>query len=106
MFCCVFLSLVLSGQGAPAGGESQDGDAVKKSRIVTVRDERAMKAFVPDKLRIRAMVEEGMVRLTKQPTAVGAWRSLVATNDVVGIKVYTRAGAASGTRMRVLIGTC
>jgi hypothetical protein len=102
MFCCVFLLLVLSGQTAPAGGESQDGDAATISHIVTVRDERAVKTFVPDKSRIRTMVERGVARLTEEPNAGAAWRSLVATNDVVGIKVYTRAGAPSGSRKPVV----
>lgn len=102
MFCCVFLSLVLNAQSAPEVGAVQDSDAATNSHVVTVRDERAVKTFVPDKLRIRTMVERGVTRLTKQPGAGAAWRSLVATNDVVGIKVYTRAGAASGTRKPVV----
>lgn len=101
MFCFVYLPLVLCAQSAPSVGVRGD-DAAKFSRIVTVRDERAVKAFVPDKQRIRAMVEQGVTRLTGQPDARAAWRFLVATNDVVGIKVYTRAGGVSGTRRSVV----
>ena len=37
-----------------------------------------------------------------RPTVAEAWRSLVSTQDVVGIKVYSEAGAISGTRPAVV----
>ena len=102
MFCFVFLPLVLCAQAASIGGVSGGDNAAGVSRIVSVHDERAVKAFVPDKLRIRVMVERGVSRLTGKPDARAAWRSLVSSDDVVGIKVYTRAGGVSGTRRPVV----
>jgi hypothetical protein len=41
---------------------------------------------------IRQMVQTGLQTLTGQPTPAAAWLCLVATNDIVGIKVATQAG--------------
>jgi hypothetical protein len=44
------------------------------------------------------MVDRGMTTLTGKATLVAAWRSLVSTQDVVGIKVFSAPGPNSGTR--------
>jgi len=50
------------------------------------------------------MVEQAITNLTDQATAGAAWRSLVTTQDTVGIKVYSAPGANSGTRPAVVAG--
>ncbi len=72
-----------------------------KSRIVTVRDGRAVRTFVPDPGVIRSMVDRGVMEVALRPDVKSAWLSLVTTNDVVGVKVYTRSGAVAGTRLPV-----
>jgi uncharacterized protein (DUF362 family) len=60
-----------------------------------------MEAFNPTPPKINALVHRGLIALTGKADATAAWRSLVTTNDVVGIKVYAAPGANSGTRPAV-----
>jgi hypothetical protein len=48
------------------------------------------------------MVARGLTSLTRQGSVREAWRSLVNTNDVVGLKVFSAPGATSGTRLPVV----
>jgi hypothetical protein len=70
--------------------------------VVVVHDSDATAAFDPRAERLRPMLEKGLTLLTAKPTLTAAWRSLLATNDVVGIKVHSQAGARSGTRPAVV----
>ena len=47
------------------------------------------------------MVDRGLTNLTGKSSVVAAWRSLVTTQDVVGIKVFSSPGPNSGTRPAV-----
>jgi hypothetical protein len=71
-------------------------------RVVTVYDPQAVDAFVPRADVIRAMVDRGITNLTHKTTVAQAWLSLVSTQDVVGIKVYSLPGPNSGTRPAVV----
>jgi hypothetical protein len=48
------------------------------------------------------MVDRAITSLTGKATVPEAWRSLVGTQDVVGIKVYSSPGPNSGTRPAVV----
>ena len=48
------------------------------------------------------MMDRGLTNFTGQATVAAAWRSLVSTQDVVGIKVFSTAGMLSGTRPAVV----
>jgi hypothetical protein len=48
------------------------------------------------------MVDRGITTLTGKPTVPEAWRSLVSTQDVVGLKVYSVPGPNAGTRPAVV----
>jgi hypothetical protein len=74
---------------------------VKSARVVIVEDRDATEAFHPRPERIQAMMNRGITNLTSKPTAREAWLSLVSTQDVVGIKVYSDPGPNSGTRPAV-----
>jgi hypothetical protein len=69
--------------------------------VVTVQDPEATQAFEPRPARIQVMVERAITNLTGKATVPEAWRSLVRTHDVVGIKVYSLPGPHSGTRPAV-----
>jgi len=58
-----------------------------------------MESFHARAERVRAMVMRGITNLTGQPTPALAWRSLVSTQDVVGLKVFSTPGPNSGTRV-------
>lgn len=72
------------------------------ARVVVVHDPDATEAFDARPEKIPPMVDKGLTLLTGKPTQVEAWRSLVSTNDVVGIKVHSQPGARSGTRPSVV----
>jgi len=68
------------------------------ARVVTVENDDAISDYQPDARLAQVMVNRGVTNLTGKVTVAAAWRSLVATQDVVGIKVYSTAGMLSGTR--------
>lgn len=72
------------------------------TRVVIVEDRDATEAFRPRPDRIQAMVNRGITNLTGKPTPREAWLSLVSTQDVVGLKVYSSPGPNSGTRPAVV----
>jgi len=72
-----------------------------RARVVIVKDRNATEAFRPQPEIIRAMVERGITKLTGKGTPSEAWLSLVSTQDVVGLKVYSTPGQNSGTRPTV-----
>jgi hypothetical protein len=47
------------------------------------------------------MVNRGITNLTSKATAGEAWLSLISTQDIVGIKVYSNPGPNSGSRPEV-----
>ncbi len=68
------------------------------SRVVIAFDSQATEAFKPRPGVVQQLAAIGLTRLTGAPTPRDAWRSLVSTNDTVGIKVHSAPGADSGTR--------
>lgn len=72
------------------------------ARVVIVEDPQATLDFQPDNARVRTMVERGITNLTGKTAVADAWRSLVSTQDIVGIKVFSSAGSISGTRPAVV----
>jgi len=50
------------------------------------------------------MVRRGIEKLTGRTNVAEAWSTLVSTQDIVGIKVYSTPGAGSGTRPAVVEG--
>jgi hypothetical protein len=48
------------------------------------------------------MVARGLTNLTQKSSISAAWRSLLSTQDVVGLKVYSAPGPTSGTRPAVV----
>lgn len=72
-----------------------------RARVVTVVDREATEAFRPLAHRIQTMVERGVKGVTGKPNSREAWLSLLSTQDIVGIKVYSTPGPNSGTRPAV-----
>ena len=74
------------------------------ARVVIVHDHAAILNYEPDELIVQSMVDRGITKFTGKPTVAAAWRSLVSTQDVVGIKVFSAAGQIGGTRPAVVAG--
>jgi len=91
-------ALVVSGQLNNPGSTK----SASPSRVIIVRDDEATEAFTPHSERVRQMVQRGVTRLTGKATLASAWRTLVSSNDVVGIKVFTAPGRDAGTRVAVV----
>jgi hypothetical protein len=77
------------------------GQAPERSKVYVVENASAMSAFQPRLEEIQWMVDCGITNLTGKGSVDAAWRSLVSTQDVVGIKVYSEPGPNSGTRQAV-----
>src|ERR1041385_6505968 len=79
-----------------------EGHTPPRARVVIIQDSRATDAFRPRPDRIHEMVSEGITNLTRTTSVSEAWRTIVSTQDVVGIKVFSAPGANSGTRPAVV----
>ncbi len=76
--------------------------AANDARVVIVEDAKATEAFRARPDFVAAMVQRGLTRLTQETNSTAAWLSLVATQDVIGLKVYSKPGPNSGTRPAVV----
>jgi hypothetical protein len=83
--------------GGLASGAA-DNRALSRVPIVVAEHPGATLRFAPQLSVVSNMVAQGVTELTGQGSPSAAWRSLVATNETVGIKVFSRPGAISGTR--------
>jgi hypothetical protein len=72
------------------------------ARVVIVEDSRAINDFAPDPAVVQRMVNRGLTNFTGRATVAAAWRSLVSTQDIVGLKVFSAGGEISGTRPAVV----
>lgn len=72
------------------------------ARIVVVQGRHLLNAFLPNEARVDAAFNRGLTAFTRETTVSNAWRSLVTTNDTVGIKVFSEPGPVSGTRAAVV----
>lgn len=72
------------------------------SRVVIAEGDDLLDAFLPDNQRVETVFNLGLLQFTHCTNIVAAWRSLVTTNDTVGIKVFSPPGPFSGTRPAVV----
>ena len=72
-----------------------------RARVVIVQESDVVDAFRPRPEKVQAMVNRAITNLTGKATVPEAWRSLVSTQDVAGIKVFSAPGPNSGTRPAV-----
>jgi Domain of unknown function (DUF362) len=77
-------------------------NAPASSRVIVARDPDATEAFQAQPEKVRELVRIGILKLTGETNMARAWASLVRPRDVVGIKVYSSPGPASGTRPSVV----
>ena len=88
--------------GAHADGLSLHPSGDKRTRVLVVENSNATYQYQPNAALVQEMVNRGITNFTGKPTVAGAWRSLVSTGDVVGIKVFSAAGPINGTRPAVV----
>jgi hypothetical protein len=73
-----------------------------RARVVIVQDPSATDAFRPRLDVVQTMVHRGITNLTGKASVSEAWNSIVATQEVVGLKVFSAPGPNSGTRPAVV----
>lgn len=77
-------------------------NSVPKAPVVQIRDPAAVSGLEVDAVRVRAMVRRGLTALTGAADEASAWRLLVSSNDVVGIKISTQTAPLHATRRPVV----
>lgn len=87
---------LLAAEPKPAATKSP-----QRARVVIAEDARATETFTPNAAVVQSLVERGLQQLTGKTTTTAAWRSLVSTNDIVGLKVHSAPGATGGSRPEV-----
>src|SRR5450432_2328664 len=92
----------LAGLPANAADSSPLRPAGAIAHVVTVEDANAITDFQPNDPVVQIMVDRGLTNFTGKATIIDAWRSVVSTQDVIGIKVFAQAGMLSGTRPAVV----
>jgi hypothetical protein len=75
-----------------------------RAQVFIAEDKQATEAFEPRMDRVQSMIDRAITSLTGKTTVPEAWLSLVSTQDVVGIKVFSEPGPNSGTRRAVVAG--
>lgn len=92
-----FLAFLFSPRAAaPIEGATQRG------KVVVIESEKAIQTFNPQPRVIREMVNHGLQSVTGKTSNTAAWLSLLTTNDVIGLKVYSSPGGSAGTRTAVV----
>ena len=92
----------IAAPGARAADVHFNSGPNPKARVLIVHDPAATDAFEPRMDHVRSMVERAMTNLTGTASVKAAWLSLVATQDIIGIKVFSEPGPNSGTRPAVV----
>jgi hypothetical protein len=77
---------------------SASNPPTQKARVVVVEDRQSLQAFRPLPERVAPLFNRGLLAFTKRNDLRTAWLSLVQTQDVIGIKVFSAPGTISGTR--------
>ena len=72
------------------------------ARVVIAEGENLLNAYLADDARVEEVFNRGLTHFTRTTNVAAAWRSLVASNDVVGIKVYSAPGPLTGSRPAVV----
>lgn len=72
------------------------------AQVVRVENAGAITDFQANDAVVQGMVDCGLTNLTGQATVTTAWRSLVSTQEIIGIKVFSEPGMLTGTRPAVV----
>ena len=99
-----FILCALLGWLTPAGAADFFAPPATNAtaRVVLVQGENLLNAYLPDDDRVQAAFNRGLTAFARTNDLSAAWRTLVKTNDVVGIKVFSIPGPLCGTRPAVV----
>ena len=91
------LGTLLAARGMAEPPSMAPSEPSRKSRVVLVQNEQAVRLFEAEPKTVRAMLERGIRALTSESDVGAAWRHYVQPGDVVGIKIATHAGPLLAT---------
>jgi len=86
----------------PLNSPSPASASAGRARVLVVEDPAATDAFSAQPDAVRNLVRRGITNFTGKTDLALAWRAIVSTQDVIGIKVFSRAGPLVGTRPGVV----
>lgn len=98
-FIPLFWTLNIAASGEPPPVPSTP---VTRARVVMAEEPEATAAFRAKPDKVKTMVNRGITFLTGTTNVAAAWKSLVSTQDVIGLKVFSAPGGSSGTRPSVV----
>lgn len=90
--------VLIAGAAVPSQPSPPAFTPKQQARVVIARNDQALDAFKPRPEVVQTLLDRGLLALTDQPDRRSAWLSLVGTQDVVGLKVFSGPGVISGTR--------
>jgi hypothetical protein len=93
---------VLFALASSKGEVSPAPSLAARARVVIVEDAEATRGFQPQPEHVRRLVERGITNFTGLASPAAAWGSLVSTQDVIGLRVYSAPGPTIGTRPTVV----
>ena len=101
MFCRLAVAALV---GLAVAGRADDPSMNHSghAQVVSVENSAAISDFQPNPAVVQTMMDRGVTVLANKSDPAAAWRSLVSSRDVVGIKVFSEAGMLSGTRPAVV----
>jgi len=102
LWICCSLVAGFAGTATAATNNLLPRSSASQARVFIVQDPAATDAFKPRPNVVSAMVNRAITNLTGKAATADAWRSLVSTQDIVGIKVFSEPGPNSGTRRAVV----
>ncbi len=94
---CLLCAATLLARGEPPRFSTATPPSFR-ARVVVAEDAAATETFNPVPERVRALVGRGIVAFTARTNVPEAWRSVVSTQDIVGLKVFSAPGPRVGTR--------
>jgi hypothetical protein len=102
MFCRLAAAALMWLACLAVRADDSSPDHATRAQVISVENPGAISDFQPNPGIVQTMVDCGIIALTGKTNVVAAWRSLVSTQDVIGIKVFSEAGMLSGTRPAVV----
>lgn len=100
---CGLTSPTQAAEGKTVAGAANIASATNPpSRVVIAYNAQATEAFKPRPDVVRELASMALTNLVQTSSTRAAWKSLIGTNDIVGLKVHSAPGADSGTRPAVV----
>ena len=72
------------------------------ARVVLAQGENLFNAFLAHDDRVEELFNRGLAHFTLTTNVTSAWLSLVGTNDIVGLKVFSQPGPLTGTHPAIV----